>query len=194
MNKKLIRLTESDLHKIVKGSVQRILKEADIRKQLEANPSKIPNFDRNKGYEFYKGKWMNGKDAIAARRKDNEDRIKAEKEKKENERKRNEFFAPYMPLIKELHVLADSCYNVLTYEDEEGNLWGAVHSKALDKLRQGAIAMTFIHQAFMGDKHIVEDGYRMANEALKELDDDEVDKPKIYDLLQQVKEMILDTN
>jgi hypothetical protein len=214
MNKKLIRLTESDLHKIIKESVKRILNEAeyydsdgfrfwgdeeygepaDIRKQLAANPPKIPNFDRNKGYDFYNGKWMDGKDAINARNKDHEAWLKDKREKEEKEKKRKEFFKPYKPLLDELHKLADSCYEALNYEDEEGNLWGAVHSRALDKLRQGAIGMTFIYQAFSGDKHIVENGYKMASEALNELDDEEVNKSKIYDLLQQVKERILDVN
>ena len=35
MNKKLIRLTESDLHKIVKESVDKILKEMEINKTLD---------------------------------------------------------------------------------------------------------------------------------------------------------------
>ena len=45
MNKKLIRLTESDLHRIVKESVNRILNEVDgyEKTMLKANP----NFDKS---------------------------------------------------------------------------------------------------------------------------------------------------
>lgn len=46
--KKLIRLTESDLHKIVKESVQKIIKEAGI-------VGKISNFDPNKSYTNING-------------------------------------------------------------------------------------------------------------------------------------------
>lgn len=40
MNKKQIRLTESDLHRIVKESVKRVLKEANIDKWTEHNDAK----------------------------------------------------------------------------------------------------------------------------------------------------------
>lgn len=47
MNKKLIRLTESDLHKIVKESVNRVIKEATFDTpygSVSSNPLK-PTFD-----------------------------------------------------------------------------------------------------------------------------------------------------
>jgi len=210
MSKKLIRLTESDLHRIVKESVNKILSEAEytdnggyrfwntfdqpsLQQQLDAIPPKIPNFDRSQGYDFYKGQWMNGKDAIAAQERDREAWIKDKKEKEERKRKADELLAPYRPLLKELGKLSDACENAITYEDEEGNIWVAINGNALEKLRQGAIAMRFIHQLLKGDKHIVEDGYKMACEALNELGDEEINKPKIYNLLQQVKK-ILDEN
>ena len=55
--KKLVRLTESDLHKIVKESVNRIINEINVI-------DKIPNFDRRKGYGKYDGKWMDTATAI----------------------------------------------------------------------------------------------------------------------------------
>ena len=39
MNKKLIRLTESDLHRIVKESVKKILKESRLKSNLNLIPS-----------------------------------------------------------------------------------------------------------------------------------------------------------
>jgi len=47
-NRTLIRLTEGDLHRIVKESVNRILNEVGI-------VGKIPNFDSNKSYTKYNG-------------------------------------------------------------------------------------------------------------------------------------------
>ena len=65
MNKKLIRLTESDLHRIVRESVNSVIKEINVI-------GKIDNFDRGKGYDKYNGRWMDGGDARRARMKDKE--------------------------------------------------------------------------------------------------------------------------
>ena len=44
MNKKLIRLTESDLHRIVKESVNRVLNEASFRDLIKNRPQKNEKF------------------------------------------------------------------------------------------------------------------------------------------------------
>lgn len=44
MNKKLIRLTESDLHRIVKESVNRIISESDLNKPIDGNLD-IPSYE-----------------------------------------------------------------------------------------------------------------------------------------------------
>ena len=41
MNKKLIRLTESDLHRIVKESVNRVIKEAKIDTPYQTQRNKV---------------------------------------------------------------------------------------------------------------------------------------------------------
>lgn len=78
--KKIIRLTESDLHKIVKESVQRILKEGvpdpsdfldqdpfyanyfdedGVEYDFEGNPIEEPEFDPDEYYERHHGGKLN---------------------------------------------------------------------------------------------------------------------------------------
>lgn len=62
MNKKLIRLTESDLHKIVKESVNRILSEID----LIPNQSGGMRIADLKEFDFYIGNTRAGSDVVAS--------------------------------------------------------------------------------------------------------------------------------
>ena len=62
MNKKLIRLTESDLHKIIKESVNRILSEID----LVSNQSGGMRIADLKEFDFYIGNTRAGSDVVAS--------------------------------------------------------------------------------------------------------------------------------
>lgn len=62
MNKKLIRLTESDLHTIVKESVCKILKEID----LMTNQSDGMRIADLKEFDFYIGNTRTGSDVVAS--------------------------------------------------------------------------------------------------------------------------------
>jgi hypothetical protein len=67
MSKKIIRLTESDLHNIIKKSVQKILREAGedftspldrVRNSKHPSLGKIDNFNPNNGYVVVDGQGM----------------------------------------------------------------------------------------------------------------------------------------
>jgi len=60
--KQLIRLTESDLHKIIKESVKRIINEAGV-------VGKIPNFDPNKSYTRINGMYADNQRIMAIAKK-----------------------------------------------------------------------------------------------------------------------------
>jgi len=61
--KQIIRLTESDLHRLVKESVKKIINEYGV-------VGKIPNFDRNKSYTRMDGEYMDNQKVIAMAKKE----------------------------------------------------------------------------------------------------------------------------
>ena len=70
--KRTIILRESELKRMISESVKKALNEIKL-------VDKIPNFDRNKSYGKYKGKWMGYKEAEEAYWKDMRNRRDAEK-------------------------------------------------------------------------------------------------------------------
>lgn len=180
MNKKnTIRLTESQLKRVISESIKKVLKE-DIKVV-----DKIPNFDRNTSYEKYNNEWMKTGDARTIRQKEAEDWRKRREERNAEWKRRQESIAPYRPLLDELFKLEKSCENAIWHEDTDGNDWLANSADALNKLAKACISMRYI-----GNKEIMLQGYQEAHEALEELGDVEINKPKIFKLLNQVKEII----
>lgn len=187
MDKRTVRLTESELKEIITESVKKIINEIKV-------VDKIPNFDRNRSYDKYNDEWMDYSDAMNLRWKDIKRKNAAmEAEEAEKSRRHKELIEPYLPLLNELEKLGGYLEDVKTYEDENGNIYVANNYNSLEKLRQATVGMSYIEKLLLGDKSTVERGYNKACEALMELGDEEVNKPKIYKLLRQVK-ILLDNN
>lgn len=173
-----IRLNEYTLKRIIKESVKNIVNEITVL-------TKIPNFDRNEEYEVRNGEWMTRKEAIALDKKEFAEKRKAEQEKKEKDKKFNELLNSYRPLLDELETL-EQYYGNLMKSVDDMRTKGLLH-----KLKNGLGLMGYIDVIFKkGDKHFVEYGFEEAYEALDELDAGIVNKIQIFNILEDVREIL----